>query len=258
MNQSIEFPHARVDDLDKIHELVDELCRRVQMGESVCYELRLCIEEAFVNVINHGYSPEEPGSITLTLKLIDRVVYASLADRASSFHPENAPRPDLDLGWDERQIGGLGWHFIREMMDEVRYEASDEPGNVLTLVKYLDPIRETKKGRLEITISSQGKVQLVALGGKVDALSAPSVSEMLKNQMSAGKNNFVVEMARVTYISSAGVFAFLNALRATREHGGDLRIANAPKDVHKVLELSGFFDLTKHFHTVESALASFG
>jgi len=258
MISSIEFSHARVDDLDKIHELVDDTCRRVQLDESVCYALRLCIEEAFVNVINHGYPLENPGPITLTLKSIDRAIHTIIADHAQSFHPENAPRPDLDLGWDERQIGGLGWHFIRELMDEVRYEASDEKGNALTLVKYLDPVQAIRKGRLEITISSQGKVQLVALGGKVDALSAPSVSEMLKNQMTAGKNNFVVEMARVVYISSAGVFALLNALKATREHGGDLRVANAPKDVHKVLELSGFFDLTKHFHDVESALASFG
>ena len=258
MISSIEFPHARVEDLDKIHEIVDELCRRVQMGESICYALRLCIEEAFVNVINHGYSPEKPGPITLTLKSLDRVVYASLADRAPSFHPENAPRPDLDSGWDERQIGGLGWHFIRELMDQVRYEASEEEGNVLTLVKYLDPIREMKKGRLEITISSQGNVQLVALGGKVDTLSAPSVSEMLNTQLTAGKKNFVIELARVTYISSAGVFALLNTLKATRELGGNLRVANAPKDVHKVLELSGFFDLTNHFQDAESALASFG
>lgn len=257
MISSIEFPRAHVGDLDKIHELVDEVCHRVQLDESVCYSLRLCVEEAFVNVIDHGYPREKPGPVTLTLKTIDRAIHASIGDRARSFHPENAPRPDLDLDWDERQIGGLGWHFIREMMDEVRYEASDEKGNILTLVKYLDPIRETKKGRLEITISSQGKVQLVALGGKVDALTAPSVSEMLKNQMTSGKKDFVVEMERLNYVSSAGVFVLLNALKAAREHGGDLRVANAPKDVHKVLELSGFFDLTEHYHDVESALASF-
>jgi len=257
MISSIEFPHARVDDLDRIHELVDDTCRRVQLDESVCYALRLCIEEAFVNVINHGYPPEKPGPITVTLKSIDRSIHAVIADRAQSFHPENAPRPDLDLGWDERQIGGLGWHFIRELMNEVRYEASEENGNILTLVKYLDPVQDIKKGRLEITISSQGNVQFIELGGKLDALSAPSVSEMLKNQMTVGKYKFVVEMARVNYISSAGVFALLNALKATRVHGGDLRVTEAPKDVHRVLELSGFFDLTKHFHDVESALASF-
>lgn len=257
MISSIEFPHARVDDLDKIHELVDELCHRTQLDESACYAFRLCIEEAFVNVIDHGYPHDHPGPLILTLKTVDHAIHAMITDHAPSFHPENAPRPDLDLGWDERQIGGLGWHFIREMMDEVRYEASAEKGNILTLVKYLDPVRETKKGRLEITISMQGDILLVALGGKVDALSAPSVIEMLKNQMADGKKNFVVDLTRLNYISSAGVFALLNGLKVARERGGDLRVATASKDVHKVLELSGFFDLTEHYHDVELALASF-
>ena len=79
-------------------------------------------------------------------------------------------------------------------------------------------------------------------GGRVDALSAPSVVEMLKKQFAEGKYSLVIEMGRLTYVSSAGVFVFLNELKEARSHGGDLRVANAPKDIHKILELSGFFD----------------
>lgn len=258
MIQSIEFPRAQIGDLDRIHELVDAACNRVHLDDSTCYALRLCIEEAFVNVIDHGYHAEEPGVITVTIQTVDHAIHAIVADHAAPFHPEHAPHPDLDVGWDERQIGGLGWHFIREMMDEVRYEAGEDRGNRLTLVKYLDSAREARKGRLEITISAKGSVQLVSLGGRVDALSAPSVDEMLKKQFADGKYQLILEMSRLTYVSSAGVFAFLNHLKEARSHGGDLRVANAPKDIHKVLELSGFFDFTQHFHDVASAVASFG
>jgi anti-sigma regulatory factor (Ser/Thr protein kinase) len=36
----------------------------------------------------------------------------------------------------KRNLGGLGLYLIRKMMDEVRYEASPESGNVLTMVKH--------------------------------------------------------------------------------------------------------------------------
>jgi anti-anti-sigma factor len=257
MIQSIEFPHARVTDLERIHALVDEVCQRNPMEEPVCYALRLCIEEAFVNIVDHGYPAAAPGPVTITIQTDDRSVQALISDRAPAFHPENAPKPDLALDWDERQIGGLGWHFIRELMDEVRYEADEIRGNVLTLVKYLGTTRQVKEGRLEITVSAQGKVALIALGGRMDALSAPSVGEIVKKQIANGKKYFVADLGRLRYISSAGVFALLNAVKELRERGGDLRVASASKDVEKILELSGFFDFTRHFANVDAAIASF-
>jgi anti-sigma regulatory factor (Ser/Thr protein kinase) len=47
------------------------------------------------------------------------------------------PAPDLAAGWEERDAGGLGWHLVRRLMDEVRHEAPPDGGNRLTLIKHL-------------------------------------------------------------------------------------------------------------------------
>ena len=44
--------------------------------------------------------------------------------------------PDISSGIEERPIGGLGVHLVREMMDEVKY-TRDSNHNRLTLVMRL-------------------------------------------------------------------------------------------------------------------------
>ena len=50
--------------------------------------------------------------------------------------PEEAPVPDVEAPWQDRPIGGLGWHLIRNLVDEIRYQ-TDGAENRLTLVKRL-------------------------------------------------------------------------------------------------------------------------
>lgn len=133
MKHFIDLPRARLQDLASIHQWLDELVAQTTLDETVVFALRLTIEEAFVNLVHHGYK-EMPGPVVIALQtFIDHVV-VTIHDHASPFSPEQAPHPQLDQDLLTRPLGGLGWHFIREMMDEIHY-ASDQTGNVLTLIK---------------------------------------------------------------------------------------------------------------------------
>lgn len=259
MIRKIEFAQAQLHDLERIHQLIDELCHHAKLDESNCYAVRLSVEEAYVNIIDHGYSPDKPGPASVTVQSNPDQIIAIVADRAQSFAPEHAPRPDLKRDLEERKIGGLGWHFIREMMDEIRYETDDAGNNRLTLVKNLREANRTanKPKRLEITVSPYDSVMVVALGGTIDALTAKSVSQVLKKQIAEGKAKLVADLARVSYVSSAGVHVLLQALREVRERDGDLRVTNANNQVRKVLELSGFSNIAKLYADVNAAVKSF-
>jgi anti-sigma regulatory factor (Ser/Thr protein kinase) len=60
-----------------------------------------------------------------------------VVDRGRPFSPDDAAPPDLDAAWDERPVGGLGWHLVRSVVDEVRYRREGSE-NRLTLIKRLD------------------------------------------------------------------------------------------------------------------------
>ena len=60
-----------------------------------------------------------------------------ISDHGIPFDPTQSPEADISLSAEERAIGGLGIHLVRQIMDEIHYERKDDM-NVLTLVKLLN------------------------------------------------------------------------------------------------------------------------
>lgn len=115
----------------------DETAAHAGLRAADASDLRLAVEEACRNVIDHGYPPDPPGPLRLAIAVhADRVV-VTLADEARPFAPDDAPRPDLTADWRQMRIGGLGWHLIRLVMDAVTHELPPGGGNRLVLVKRL-------------------------------------------------------------------------------------------------------------------------
>lgn len=125
---------ARREHLRALLDFVADACARLGVDGDARSEIRLAVEEACMNLIEHGYPPGPPGPIELTIVGDAARVVVEIRDRAPPFDPASTRPPDLDAGWKERRVGGLGWHLINQVMDEVRYE-SDAAGNRLTLVK---------------------------------------------------------------------------------------------------------------------------
>lgn len=89
------------------------------------HRVKLAVEEAIANVVKHAYANGDQGDVTLIADVSDEAVTFTVEDRGTPFHPDAAPRPDLTSAWSERPVGGLGWHFIRELADDVGYELID-------------------------------------------------------------------------------------------------------------------------------------
>lgn len=132
-----------MDDLPALMAFVDAECAHAHVPDSAAFAVRLAAEEAFTNLVRHGYR-EGPGPIRSALELFDARIILTLVDRAPSFDPDTAPRPNLEAQAEERDEGGLGLHLIRELMDEVHYETSAE-GNTLRLVKHLGEKHEVER-----------------------------------------------------------------------------------------------------------------
>ena len=64
------------------------------------------------------------------------VDFVSLPREVNPSNPFPNDPPDAALSGEERPIGGLGVHLVRNFMDKVAYERHGED-NVVTLVKHL-------------------------------------------------------------------------------------------------------------------------
>lgn len=112
-------------------------CHAAGASNDECESVRLAVDEACTNIVQHGYPADVPGPIRLSVQADGAQVTIVISDDAPVFDPAGTPPPDRLSGWRERRVGGLGWHFVRSMMDEVHHEEGPEGGNVLTLIKRL-------------------------------------------------------------------------------------------------------------------------
>ena len=113
---------------------VDETVRTFKLDESLSGSLNLALEEAVTNVMMYAYPAGTTGDISLDVSARSHAVTFTLTDAGKPFDPTRSKEVDITAGVEERPIGGLGIHLIRQIMDEVRYERRGEE-NVLLLTK---------------------------------------------------------------------------------------------------------------------------
>lgn len=130
-----EARHERLGDL---LAFVARACERAALDPDVAFDVRLATEEVVTNVIEHGYAGTEmPGPITVRFQRDLQHVVVTVDDLAPPFDPATIRPANPSAPLEERRIGGLGWHFVTQVMDEVRHEHRHPRGNRLTLVKRL-------------------------------------------------------------------------------------------------------------------------
>src|SRR5581483_1127751 len=102
-------------------------------------DIQVALDEALSNIVAHGYAGATIGTIVVRLACRDGEVCIEAEDEGAAFDPLQAPLPDLTADLAERQIGGLGIHFIRSLMDTVCYNHRDGK-NLLRMIKRV-PVR---------------------------------------------------------------------------------------------------------------------
>ena len=99
-------------------------------------KLNLAIEEAVVNVMNYAYPQDTVGDIKIEAKGDDNLLEFIISDTGTPFDPTTKAEVDTTLSAEERPIGGLGIHLVRNIMDSINYERVNGK-NILALIKKL-------------------------------------------------------------------------------------------------------------------------
>lgn len=126
-----------IEELNKLEPFLNDFFEREDLDKSILPQLDLALEEALTNVIMYAYPENEKGMAELTLEVVDGRIGATLTDNGTPFNPLQCEEANLDVSLEERQIGGLGIHLIKEIMDEVEY-VHEEGRNVLRLWKNIE------------------------------------------------------------------------------------------------------------------------
>ena len=138
VNQCYQITRAaELESLAVFRSFIETACQKDPRIEAeTIYDLKLAVDEACTNIITHGYTNMDPGSIILSLEILPDQAIIVITDFGHPFEPADAPMPDVEAGLEDRPMGGFGLYFIYQTMDEVGYQETED-GNHLTLVKKL-------------------------------------------------------------------------------------------------------------------------
>ncbi len=101
----------------------------------------VALDEVLTNAVNYGFEDGSAHEILLSLSVAGGSLTIQVQDDGRPFDPLGIPAPDLDADLESRQIGGLGMHFVRTLLDRVSYERRNG-WNVLKLEKQLAGLAE--------------------------------------------------------------------------------------------------------------------
>ena len=103
---------------------------------SISMPMTLILEELYTNTITHGASDGRDIFIEVNLGIDKNELVMIYKDTGIPFNVLELPDPDLTASIENREVGGLGVHYVKTLTDSVEYEYLEKQ-NVLKMKKKL-------------------------------------------------------------------------------------------------------------------------
>ncbi|MCL2254418.1 MAG: ATP-binding protein [Lachnospiraceae bacterium] len=125
---------AKIDNLDAVLGFIGAELEAADCTLKLQTQIAITVEEIFVNIAHYAYSPEVGGA-TIRISVGDEIII-EFEDKGKPYNPLEKDDPDVTLGADEREIGGLGVFMVKKFMDTAKYRHEGNK-NILTVKKSL-------------------------------------------------------------------------------------------------------------------------
>ena len=126
---------ATLENLDIVSEMVDRVLEENDCPVKVQMQIDVAVEEIYVNIAHYAYDPGT-GDASVSIEVLEdpKRAVITFVDSGKPFDPLKKPDPDITLGAEERQIGGLGIYMVKKSMDDTKY-SRDDGQNIFTITK---------------------------------------------------------------------------------------------------------------------------
>lgn len=116
---------ATTDHLAEVRNFVAKHAEACGFTKKQSSDIRLAVDEAFTNIIEHAYKNNKNKKIELEFECNGKQLRISLLDSGNSFCEKDYKKPDVKERIKQKKRGGVGVYLIKELMDEVNYNRRD-------------------------------------------------------------------------------------------------------------------------------------
>jgi serine/threonine-protein kinase RsbW len=121
--------------LEEIADFIAQAAQDAGFDDKGIYAIKLAVDEACSNIIEHGYGGEGHGDICCHYTVLQDGLKIIIQDWGNSFNPEEVPEPNFNVDLCDLQPRGAGLYFMKNLMDEIHFEFDTDDGNLLTMIK---------------------------------------------------------------------------------------------------------------------------
>ena len=109
-------------ELKALHQHLENWGGEIRLPANSILRINVCLDELFTNIVSYGFDDDLEHIILFTLGGDNHSVAINIEDDGIPFNPLGKIDPDFPENVESADIGGLGIHIIRQLMDNVSYE----------------------------------------------------------------------------------------------------------------------------------------
>lgn len=113
---------SKLSELNTLCRHLEDCGNDMELPQKCLFEINLGLDELFTNIISYGFEDDSDHRIKFSLAKDRETLVVQVEDDGKPFNPLEAAGPKVSQDLDSINIGGLGIHLVKKMMDAVDYQ----------------------------------------------------------------------------------------------------------------------------------------
>lgn len=134
MNKMLLTLKNNLSEIERLANTVMQFGKDNNFSDKSIFDINLALEEVVNNIISYAYKDKNEHHITIHLELEGQELMLKVEDDGIPFNPLGVRELDINKPLEERQPGGLGLFFVRNLTDELEYKR-EKNKNILIMKK---------------------------------------------------------------------------------------------------------------------------
>jgi sigma-B regulation protein RsbU (phosphoserine phosphatase) len=126
----------RPEEIDRVNDTFNEFAEQCGIPPAMSLKVNMVFDELLSNIISYAYNDDQEHGIEVIMDYTQQCLTISISDGGMPFNPFTREDPDTTLALEDREIGGLGIHLVKKVMDGTTYQRRHNR-NIVTVTKNL-------------------------------------------------------------------------------------------------------------------------
>lgn len=111
-----------IKEIDRVCTEIKNFCCSNNIENDKCFDVVIIIDELATNIIKYAFADECDHTFNIIINKKGEKLHIQLLDDGIPFDPLKRSEPDTNSSLEERNIGGLGIFFAKQLSEQIIYK----------------------------------------------------------------------------------------------------------------------------------------